>query len=1007
MTPIDFLTAVWPATGTYVLALPFTPPGSAKSVYTHRTFTSIAAAAAWVDRNKATNNIFFGVHSLKQASVFNPTKIDARTGATGAFEVRTQANSMAARCFYMDLDVGPSSGKILKFASQAEALQDLAAFCQATGLPLPTIVSSGSGIHVYWLLTDDLTSDVWRTHARKLKALSRHYNLKADPSRTEDSASVLRVAGTSNFKTAPALPVSVLAHKPATDTQHFISLLDAALIRSGVFLTEMPAPAAAPANSSQFGNNTTREYQGPPVTLRALVTACATVAEVVRHRGNVSEPEWYHTLNLVRWVEDGARLVHKVSEGHPDYSYAATEAKVAQLARNPDVKPTSCTKLAEVCGSEKCVVCPFYGKVTNPLHAARYRDPAPAPVVILTPGNADELAIPDPPHPFMRLKGGGIAFSAKNKEGETVETTIYDNDLFPLRRVSVTTSNEPQERQVWRAVFQKGNHVDFTMDADAVYDRRKFTVAIANAGIYPDASNLQYVQDYMIAYIKELQRLIDADKQYEHLGWMDQNVGFILPGKILMCDGSIKPVSLSKRGSSSLHYVVKRGDVQKQAELLRFYSHLDYIPNQFYILAALGAPLFYATGQHGVVINASGEPGASKSSTLSAAASLWGRPDLYIVNGTKRGATQNFRDGRLQTLANLPVCVDEITKMVPEDASAMVMNVTQPSTRGRSNQDGSEQIVADTSKSTIMLCTSNDSLSYALAQDNNSATAGSMRLIEILFHEQHRHTKPEADQFLWELAQNYGHIGEAFMTFVVRNREAVERRVQKVLAELDQDMQTRPRERFWSAAMAVALVAGDIANRMGLLAFDINAIRTWLIQVQTPQMRSAVATDYASPLEVLTTYMESISGSIIVTDAVQTSVSRLTMQFPAPVLRKPTGNSLLGHHDVSIGTMWLLKQGFKDHCRKIGANAPRLLEELNKLKATSAGTAARVVASINVRKVLGAGTEWAKGQSWCFAVNMDHPEVAGRTTNTLQHNNDNPKVTHGAGNVQVASGSSV
>jgi hypothetical protein len=37
----------------------------------------------------------------------------------------------------------------------------------------------------------------------------------------------------------------------------------------------------------------------------------------------------------------------------------------------------------------------------------------------------------------------------------------------------------------------------------------------------------------------------------------------------------------------------------------------------------------------------------------------------------------------------------------------------------------------------------------------------------------------------------------------------------------------------------------------------------------------------------------------------------------------------------------------------------------------------RIVPQTHTRRVLGAGTELAKAQSWCFAINMSHPAVSG------------------------------
>ncbi len=964
MTPAEFLAAVWPSEGPYVLATPFTPPGSTQRVYGHKVFDTIAAAAQYAEAWKHRTDLFFAVHSVKEPKVWNPAKVDRKTGALGAFETRVQSNMAAAKAFFFDLDVAPNHPQ--KYASQTDALAALKAFCVATRFPKPLITSSGGGLHVYWVLTDAIPSPEWKSHAHVLKQLARHHGLKADPARTSDSASVLRVAGTFNRKT-PTAPRPVKALTPGTVTPNgvFLRLLQEAVTRAGVTPTQLPIFSTEPDG---LGSNMELEYDGPPVSFRAVVTACKQMQRLVVARGNVSEPEWYHSINLARFTEQGSKYVHKLSEGHPEYDPSATDAKIAQLEQK-GIKPTSCAKLAEVCGEEHCIGCPFMGKVKSPIVAARYKDAAPAPVVVQDVGlTVIETTIPSPPHPYIRMKGGGVAYEGTSKDGEEVHTTIFPHDLYPVRRL--VNSGAATEQHVWCVVLPREGKKEFILDADALYDRRKFVTTIANHGLFPHSGNLPYLQDYMIAYIAELQRLTDAETQCTHLGWTDEYTRFILPDKILCDDGTAKPATLSVGAARASAQVHKKGTLQEQVQLLRFYAQPGYLANQFYILGGLAAPLFYATGHHGVVINASGEAGASKSTSLYTAASFWGQPELYPINGTNNGATTRGRAERVTTLANLPVCVDEITHMPARDAIDLAMSITQPGHRIRLDTAGIERAASGGHKATMMLATANNSLHGILSIDNAAGTAGSMRVVELLFRAPRVHRKVEADQYLLGLKQNYGHIGEAFLAHVIRNRATVEARVRAVMHEIDTEANIQSSERFWSAAIAAILVAGEIAQSCGLLAFEPEALKRWALTVQIPYMRGVVSEQYASPLALLAEYLEQINGEILVASRMQ-SGANLTN-----VVKAPRGQ-LLAHYDTEERVMWVLKKGFKDYCVRTGANFLKILDELAAPVTDESGRTSRILSSKNVKKVLGAGTEYAKAQSWCFAINMDHPEVSG------------------------------
>lgn len=974
MTPATFLRHVWPATGVYCLATPFVIPGTTTRTYAHKTFTDIDAAAAYATQQMRTQDVYFAVHTLQAPRVWNAQKKNRKTGDLGAYEVRTHTNMAAARTLFFDLDVGPSSEHTAKYATQQEALIGLRHFCVATQLPKPTIVSSGGGLHVYWVLAEALPTAEWRPLGESLRRLARSHGLRADPARTTDVSSVLRVGGTWNHKQTPTLRAVTMLHTGTpTPVATITAVLREALIRVG---REMPtAVVPPPAAAAVLGNNLQSPvFDGPPVKLSAVLAVCPQMRRIVQLRGNVSEPEWYHALNLVRFVEHGATLVHRISEGHPDYHYEATEAKRLQLDEK-DIKPTSCAKFAEVAGDERCATCVFFGKVKSPLVAARYKDPAPAVVVPPPDGTTiPPTEIPPPPEPYTRRKGGGIAMQGKTKDGDETHTVIYAHDLYPLRRLVNAAS--AVEQQVWCVVLPREGPREFTIDADALYDRRKFVTAIANTGLYPDASFIPFVQDYMVAYINELQRLVDPETQRNHLGWCEAHTQFILPDRVLFADGHVRPAQLSEGAARASLQVHSQGSITTHCELLAFYHRAAYLPHQFFITASLAAPLFYMTGHHGVILNASGEAGASKSTSLYTAASLWGQPELYPINGTNNGATVRGRNERVTTLANLPICVDEITHMLPRDAVDLAMSITQPGHRIRLASDGIERRGSGSYKATMMLTTANNSLHTMLSTDNAAGTAGSMRVVEIEFKALAVHAKHEADTYWHELKQHFGQIGPRFMAYVVQHTEQIGVRVREEMRAIDQRCDIRASERFWSATIASVVVACEIANELGLLPYSAAALREWAVTEQIPHMRGVVAEEYTTPMGILAEYLEHINGDILVATKMSGNTNLTN------VVKAPRGQ-LLAHFDTEEHTMWVLRKGFKDYCLRSGANCTKILDDLLNIRADVHGHPARVLYSKRTRKLLGVGTEYAKAQSWCFAINMAHPEVTGVVDLTL------------------------
>lgn len=956
MNPIDFLRAVWPDTGIYCLAVP-----RGNGAYKHWVFDTIEDAADHAAKAAKFADVFFNIHTLREKQVPHKDPTNPKP------QVRVHRNMQEARCFFFDLDVDPKDP--IKFDTREQAMAELKAFIKTTGLPYPLVTSSGGGFHVYWLLTDPLPTDEWCNHANHMRQLALHYGFKADPACITDQSRVLRVLGTFNRKDPTNLrPVVLVAPGKPTAAGVFVNLVNEAIIRANIQPMAAPAPALSKAETL-LGSNIDVPYEGANPTMLAVMESCAQMRRlhmVNKSGGHYSEQEWYNTvIGIGRFTVNGHRNIHKLSRGDPGYSQGACDAKIKQSELNQK-GPTACATVARKSGvgDTLCVGCPFLGRVHGPIQAALFVDPAPAPLIEEKIGDQIiTLQLPDPPKPFTRLKdGAGIAVVAKNADGTEEHQIIYDYDLYPLRRLS--NSAQGLEQQVWHVGLPRGEAKDFILDADMLYDTRKFIVAVSNQGIYPHKGHLSHLQEYMVAYIAQLQKLADADAQCNHLGWGDDQTHFILPDKIIYEDGSAKAAQLSvgaQRASANVH---KRGTLEEQVKLLKFYSHPDYIPNQFYLLASLAAPIFYMTGHHGVIINASGDAGASKSTSLYTAASFWGQPELYPINGTNNGATVRGRNERVTVLANLPVCVDEITHMPIKDAVDLAMSITQPGHRIRLQTDGVERATTGSYKATIMLATANNSIHSMLSSDNAAGTAGSMRVFEIMFHANRVHQKHEADEFLFALKENYGHLGEQFVYYVLKHKAEVTARVRAVMKEIDQAAGIQSSERFWSATAAAILVACEIAFKLGLLPYNADALRKWILEYQIPFMRGVVTVEYSDPMAIVADYLETINGNIVL---MRKGTGGNLNSYTAP-----KHGALLGHFDIDDGIMYVLKKGFKDYCAKTGANSTKVLEDLH-----TSRDGGRIVPQKHTRRVIGAGTEYAKAQSWCFAINMAHPAVTG------------------------------
>ncbi len=191
---------------------------------------------------------------------------------------RKAENATSARAFWLDLDCGTGKAADGKgYASKKDAKNDLIKFSKKIGVPAPTIIDSGNGLHVYWHLDRAVPAAVWKAVAHKLKLLTRKHRLLADDSCTADLARVLRVPGTYNHKD-PANPklVKIKYIAESISAIFFAAAIEKACsnIEQDGQQTTAPLPAYMTDHSGNLGAMVTPET---PEALHRLQDALSSI----------------------------------------------------------------------------------------------------------------------------------------------------------------------------------------------------------------------------------------------------------------------------------------------------------------------------------------------------------------------------------------------------------------------------------------------------------------------------------------------------------------------------------------------------------------------------------------------------------------------------------------------------------------------------------------------------------------------------------------------------------
>jgi hypothetical protein len=296
MDNFDLLEAVQPAEGWFcVVGIGAEGTPRQKFVKTREEVTQ--AAERFVAQGR---NVFFGVAKYTTD------------------ENRTKDNVLALKSFWMDIDCGPDkaeidpkTGRPKGYASQAEGLTALRAFVQTVGLPVPTLVNSGRGVHAYWPLTEAVSREEWELVAFKLRSLCNSQRLYVDGSVFE-VARILRLPGTLNFKENPPLPVTVLKVGKPTPLEQLKEVLK---------VEEAPPPSRPKRELTALGKAMQTNVESNFATIMRKCgkgEGCTQLLSCYMDRAELAEPRWFDALSIAKFCSDKDMAIHKLSEGHPD-----------------------------------------------------------------------------------------------------------------------------------------------------------------------------------------------------------------------------------------------------------------------------------------------------------------------------------------------------------------------------------------------------------------------------------------------------------------------------------------------------------------------------------------------------------------------------------------------------------------------------------------------------------------------------------------------------------------
>ena len=898
MTNFDLLDAVLPTGGWYaVLGIKGVDNTKQYLVETREEVDEIAAKLVQQQRN-----VFFGLSKYKDGSG------------------RKKSNVLALKSFWLDIDCGPTkavinakTNKPSGYVDQEAGLAALRTFCKHVGLPKPTIVNSGRGLHVYWTLNQEITAEEWEPVAARLRELCVTHDLYAD-SAVFETARVLRIPSTYNFKDNPATLVSVITVGKSSDVIDLIAILGvkqpvptASLLPSGRGLTAL-GKLMQDASSKSFSKIMTRSAKG---------NGCPQLLDCYENRDSLSEARWFDALSVAKFCSDRDKAIHKISAGHPDYDPVKTQQKIAHIEG-----PHNCATF-ERNNPGLCATCPHFGKIKNPIMLGvevkeTAEETLTAKLLNENTGEIEVFEIPPYPKPFYWGEKGGIWKKLPDPEADPV--FVYQYHLYVVKRM-----HDPVLRDVMMMRLHTPNDgvKEILIPNKQVFDKSELRMTLAGEGVMCGNNQFNLIFDYMIIAANDLQDARKVELMRTQFGWADNDSKFIIGDKEITADGVFYSPPSSTTDAIAQHLGVC-GDYEKWQEVFNLYGTPGLEAHAFATLTAFGAPLFKFTGQSGAAINViHPNSGTGKTTILHMCNSVWGHPKELC---STQKDTDNARIMKLGTMNNLPYCVDEITNMPKMAFSDLIYAMSNGKGKDRMEASGNKLRVNTTKWQTISLCSSNASFYEKLTDLKTTPDGEMMRMLEYkIDYSDALDVNVAKVMFDHQLMDNYGHAGSIYADWLVRHREEAIANVRAIQAKIDRELKLTQRERFWSAVVAANITGGLIATKyLKIMNWDMQRIYDWATQMILA-LRDDVkppATDVAS---VIGDYLNRhINNVLVVNDAVD---QRSNMPMLPSI--EPKGE-LLVRYEPDTKKMFIAAKPFKSDCVQFQVNYKETLDALKK-----------------------------------------------------------------------------
>ena len=906
--------------------------------------------------------------------------------------------TVAFKAFWLDLDVGEDKYAEKKgYASQSMAIEKLWDFVHAIGLPDPIVINSGRGVHAYWALEDEIDAQSWFKMAKVFDAIIKHYGLYADPACTMDRARILRPVGTINHKNGR--PVELISDAPDI---HFLTFVNALKPYYREHKAEIEAIKVKVVEYVKKDPATFKDQK--PKHAKYFLKRCQVANATLFGDNPVAEPVWRGVLGVMRYCENADKhietLRRKCKTRFPETTRFDEDRTAEKLQRFVDLEmgPTTCSYFQRECG-ELCEGCPYIaeGRIKTPLTLAEHYDEIEIPQYNLEIGaleypvqaqsasegergdKSDEDSrtpsteqssngsdnggdyiqcaetTPQPPFPYKRSNKGLVI------QENDQEVVFFQGDLFPImtKFVEVVDGEQSVMVKYMLRVGMSGKYQEVSFFMKDWYAPDRLKQRLGMAGVSIKDKHMVTLINYLRAYQNEVQEKMVEVRQMQHFGWVEETQQFLLGNKLYRNDGVVT-VQPHVNIKNYCRLFRQAGILEGWKGLMRRLATIGAVEQQICVLSSFGTTLMRFTNYNGIWLHLMTKPGYGKTTTQEMMNGIWGHPNELLLNAKD---TVNAIEERFGRWCNIGVTIDELSNLDPRATSDLLLGVTQGRTKRRLDTNMRERM-DNLSWQLMVLSSGNFSLIDRINTAKEDVAAEISRTLEFKL------PKPllsvhEGEQLIKKpIRENYGVAGEEWIKNLVKiPQHDIQALIDTTIESFSTRLNATSDERFWIVGCAVIYVAGVLANKMGLVEWDMRAVFDTLVNIVEHNRVSRNTYEF-SPTDVLSSFLADNIRNTVVTD--------VGVQEGQMMIRMAPVGTLNVRYEQDTGMVYIRTSALKEYLakRNIGINSVK-----------DALTQRGLLTHASARLILSKGLPNTTGRTYCMVVKAD--ELVKSTYNSL------------------------